>query len=77
MKAALALEDLSIRAYNAGAPNLSDGALRSAATIASVEVRHAAWVRDLAKENPAPDASEPVLTPDDVTAAIRKTGYIR
>lgn len=70
------LEDLGIRAYNAGAPNLTTSALKAAARIASVEARHAAWIRDIAGLNPAPDASEPLTTPAKVMATVRATGFV-
>jgi rubrerythrin len=71
------LEDLGVRAYNAQAPNLSAAALRSAARIVSVEARHAAWIRDVAGDNPAPDAAEPSLSTDQVEQQLRATGFIR
>ena len=52
--AALKLEDLSVAAYNAQAPNLTHAALAAAARIVSVEARHASWIRDLRGEVPAP-----------------------
>ena len=74
--AAQRMEDLSAQAYNAAAPGLSTKALRAAAKIASVEARHAAWIRDLAGENPAPDAAEPVTTAAKVASAVQQTGYV-
>jgi len=71
------IEDIGVRAYNAQAPNLTVAALGAAAKIVSVEARHAAWIRDLAGVDPAPDAAEPVLTAEQVQAALRDTGFIR
>ena len=77
LKAAVTLEDLAVQAYNAGALGLTKPTLAAAAKIASVEARHAAWIRDLAKENPAPDAVEPAISTEQASAALNKTGYIR
>jgi len=71
------IEDIGVRAYNAQAPNLTDAALRVAARIVSVEARHAAWIRDLAGVDPAPDAAEPALSTEQVQAELRDTGFIR
>lgn len=75
-KAAQEIEDLVTGAYNAGALGLTNATLKAAAKIASVEARHAAWIRDIAGENPAPDAAEPETTPEKVTAAIQRAGYL-
>ena len=76
LETAREIEDLTTRAYNAGAPNLSRGALTAAARIASVEARHAAWIRDIAGVNPAPDASEPLTTPEKVMDTVRASGFM-
>ena len=76
-EAAVKLEDLGVAAYNAQAPNLTNGTLRAAATIVSVEARHAAWIRDLAGQNPAPEASEPSATAASVTDQLNRTGYVK
>jgi hypothetical protein len=71
------LEDLGVAAYDAGAPNLTPASLAAAGRIVSVEARHAAWIRDIAGTLPAPTATEPTKGPDEVTAAIRATGFVR
>ena len=71
------LEDLAARSYNLEIPRLRGRALREALRIASVEARHAAWIRDLLGENPAPDAVEPLVSDDDVRAALDRTGFLR
>ena len=75
--AAFKLEDLGVAAYNAQAPNLTHGALASAARIVSVESRHAAWIRDLRGMVPAPDASEPTLEYQKVIDTLKGSGYVR
>ena len=49
------LEDLAVAAYNGQATNVSKPTLEAAATVVSVEARHAAWIRSIAGEPPAPD----------------------
>ena len=68
-EAAVKLEDLSVVGYNAQAPALSAGALAAAARIVSVEARHAAWIRDR-RHDPAPDASEPIVSAKRVMATL-------
>lgn len=71
------IEDLAVGAYNAQAPNLTPGAFKAAARIVSVEARHAAWIRDVAGLNPAPEASEPVTTAARVMSTVRDTGFVQ
>ena len=75
--AAVVLEDLMVAAYNGQAANLTTGALESAAKIVSVEARHAGWIRAIARENPAPDATDKPKTAAQVTAAVSKTKFVR
>jgi rubrerythrin len=75
--AAFKLEDLGVAAYNAQAPNLTKASLRAAAKIASVESRHAAWIRDLRGMNPAPDASEPTVDAQRVIDTFKGSGYVQ
>ena len=75
--AALTLEDLSVAAYNGQAANLTKGTLAAAARIVSVEARHAAWIRSIAGKVPAPQPTDQPATADQVTAGIRRTGFVR
>ncbi len=75
--AALALEDLSVAAYNGQAANLTKGTLAAAARIVSVEARHAAWIRFIAGKVPAPQPTDQPATADQVTAGIRRTGFVQ
>ena len=59
---ARALEDLGVAALDGQAASLTKLSLASVATIVSVEARHAAWIRDLLGELPAPSASNPAQT---------------
>lgn len=75
--AALAIEDLSVAAYNGQAANLTKGTLGAAARIVSVEARHAAWIRFVAGKVPAPDPTDEPATAAQVEARIRRTGFVR
>jgi rubrerythrin len=76
-RSALRLEDLAVKAYFTQAPNLTPATLAAAARIATVESRHAAWIRDLAGLDPAPDAVEPTLSAARVAATLKGSGYVR
>jgi rubrerythrin len=75
-QAALKLEDLGVAAYNAQAPNLTKPTLAAAGKIVSVEARHAAWIRAIAGENPAPDAAEPTASAKRVVSTLNGSGYL-
>jgi hypothetical protein len=75
--AALAIEDLSVAAYNGQAANLTKPTLAAAAQIVSVEARHAAWIRFVADKVPAPDPTDDPATAGQVEARIRRTGFVR
>jgi hypothetical protein len=70
------LEDLSVAAYNSCADDLSPIALAEAGKIVSVEARHAAWIRDLRGDVPAPFATEPRHTPERIMATLKGSGYV-
>ena len=75
-RSALRLEDLAVKAYFTQAANLTPAALASAAKIATVESRHAAWIRDLVGLDPAPDAVEPTLSAATVRKTLEGSGYV-
>jgi rubrerythrin len=73
LKAAVALEDLGVGAYNGLMPRLTTpDIVQAAGTIVQVEARHAAALRFHAGEDPAPAAFDPALSPPQVQAAARK-----
>jgi hypothetical protein len=74
---AIVLQDTAVAAYNGQAANLTKGTLAAAATIVSVEARHAGWIRAIQGINPAPAATETPISAAEATAAIRKTGFLR
>lgn len=75
--AAVALEDTVVAAYNGQAANLTGSTLAAAATIVSVEARHAAWIRAIAGLPPAAEPTDPLDSEAQVLAAIRRTGFLR
>jgi hypothetical protein len=66
------LEDLAVAAYNGQAANLTKKALPAALGIVSVEGRHAAWIRAIADEAPAPRAADPGEGTAEVEAILRR-----
>jgi hypothetical protein len=69
---AATLEDTVVAAYNGQATNLTKPTLRAAATIVSVEARHAAWIRDIIGRTAAPKAVERPLTAGQAQARLRR-----
>ena len=74
--AAVLLEETGSGAYIGQGANLSRSVAVIAARIASVEARHSAWIRDIVGRHPAPHAADPAMTEEEVSAAIRETGYL-
>ncbi len=71
------LEDTGVMAYAGQVGNIKTKAiLAAAASIHSVEARHAAWMRHLRQQPPAPVAFDPPKTKAQILAAVRKTGFI-
>lgn len=77
IQTALLLEDTAVAAYNGQAANLTRASLPAALSIVSVEGRHAAWIRDLAGEEPAPLAADLGKSAGEVRAILRKAGLLR
>ncbi len=74
---AIALEDTGVAAYAGQVGNIKNGAvLAAAASIHSVEARHAAWMRNIVGEPPAPVAFDPALTKAQVLKIVAGTGFI-
>ena len=77
VRTAVLLENLGVAAYNGQAANLTKPALAAAAEIVSVEGRHAAWISDIAGQDPAPRAADPGASAAEVVAALDRTGFIK
>lgn len=71
------LEDLAVAAYNGQATNVSSDTLAAAATIVSVEARHAAWVRSIVGRPPAPDATDAPRSAEQVLDGLTQIGLKR
>lgn len=73
LKAAVALEDIGVSAYNGLAPKLTTpDILQAVGSIVQVEARHSAALRFRAGQDPAPNAFDPVLTQAQAQAAASK-----
>ena len=80
------LEDTGVAAYNGQGTRLRRRTLPAAASLVSVEARHAAWIRRIvgkpdyngrAANLPAPAALDPALTMRQVEEAVESTGFIQ
>jgi hypothetical protein len=75
---AITLEDTGVQAYQGQAPFIkSQAVFRAALSIHPVEARHAAWIRNIGGQAPAPAAFNPSLTRSQVLAAVTGTGFIK
>jgi hypothetical protein len=71
------LEETGVAAYKGQAPLISsDAVLQAALAIHSVEARHAAWIRDINGNPPAPNAFDPALSKRQVLRAVAGTRFI-
>ena len=72
LKLAQALEDTGVSAYNGAAPSIeSIEILAAAGSIVQVEARHAALIRLMRGQLPAPDAFDKMLEAQQVLAAVK------
>lgn len=72
LKLAVTFEDLGVSAYNGAAPSIkSKEVLAAAGSIVQIEARHAAAIRLLAKEDPAPVAFDEAATTNQVLKAVK------
>jgi hypothetical protein len=68
---AATFENVGVQAYDGALNTLSsDAYVQAAATIATVEARHAAYLNQLIGESPFPDNFDPTLTPQQVVDVI-------
>ena len=85
LEVAQRLEDTGVAAYNGQGTRLTKATLAVAATVVSVEARHAAWIRHIAGKPdysggratyPAPSPYDPALTKRAVEQVVASTGFI-
>ena len=74
LQTAIKLEDIAVAAYNGQAANLTKPTLAAAATIVSVEARHASWVRAIGGKVAAPDAVDKPMTAKQAADGLREIG---
>ena len=74
----ITLEDTGVQAYQGQTPFIKSNAIfKAAISIHPVEARHAAWIRNIAGQPPAPAAFNPALTKAQVLSAVAGTGFIK
>ena len=77
-KTAQVLEDTGVSAYLGQVKNVLQPAILSAAgTIATVEARHAAWIRFINDTIPAPSAFDKPKSEKAILGAVGDTGFIK
>jgi hypothetical protein len=75
---AVVLEDTGVQAYQGQVSFIRSSAVfKAAISIHPVEARHAAWIRNIMGQAPAPAAFNPALTKSQVLAAVTGTGFIK
>lgn len=74
---ATAVEDLAVAAYNGQGANVTRQTLAAAASVVSVEARHAAWIRSIAGRPPAPDPVDQPKSADEVLGGLERAGMRR
>jgi hypothetical protein len=67
---ALKLKEAVVAAYVGQGANLTTARMTRVASIVSVEARHAAWIRAIAGDLPAPRAADASKEPDEVISTI-------
>ncbi len=74
---AIVLEDTGVSAYEGQAHRIKQTAvLKAAASVLPVEARHAAWIRNIVGQPPAPVAFDKAASMAKVLKAVKGTGFI-
>lgn len=72
------LEDTGVSAYLGQVSNIFQrGVLAAAGTIATVEARHAAWIRFINGDTPAPSGYDVRKSEAAILKAVTGTGFIK
>jgi hypothetical protein len=69
------LEEAAVAAYIGEGPNLGRSLMVPFAQMCSVEARHAAWIADVLRMDPAPRPADQAKSPAEILAFIRETGF--
>ena len=72
LKTSARIEELCVETLNGATALVKSPVLGALAEIASVEARHAAWIRSLAGQKPAPVASTPAISTGASKTAFNK-----
>jgi len=76
-KTAQTLEDTGVAAYSGQGGNIKTKSILAAAvSILTVEARHAAWMRHIRQQAPAPAAFDGPKTKAQILKAVKGTGFI-
>jgi rubrerythrin len=74
---AIVLEDTGVSAYEGQAHRIKQtSVLMAAASVLPVEARHAAWIRNIVGQPPAPVAFDKAASMKKVLSAVKGTGFI-
>jgi hypothetical protein len=69
------LEEAAVAAYIGEGPNLNRSLMVPFAQMCSVEARHAAWIADILRDDPAPRPADRAQSPAEVLALVRTMGF--
>jgi hypothetical protein len=72
-----AFRSAAIAAYVGQGASLTSGVIAPVAALVSVEARQAAWIRDIAGRNAAPNAADAARKPAEVLSDLRERGWLR
>ena len=76
VKAAIMLEEQTCAGCIGEGAHLSSTRLTDVARLLSVDARHAAWIRSIARRLPAPRAADAAAPPDTVLTSFRAAGFL-
>ena len=77
LKTARVLENTGVMAYDGAIRHLDTGDfLQAAATVATVEARHAAYLNLINRASPFPAAFDTPKKPSEILAAVQATGFL-
>jgi len=75
-RASVVIEETTVSAYIGQGANLTRANVLGAARIVSVEARHAAWIRDILSQLPAPAAADSARSEPQVMRTLKRNGWL-